>query len=186
MLRGLVDDGLIVSKGDRFELTLEGELAPHVFAHRPGRGVGGTAEPVEPSQDLVLELTATGALRGRVYDRETGTGIEGIAIELHRRPGRRESLGEFDPLAVARTLFPLGELSKSQVRARARALGLATADKAESQEICFVPDGDYARVVEALRPEGLPGEGEIVDESGQVLGRHAGDGHHRAGGEEGE
>lgn len=70
--------------------------------------------------------------------------------------------------------LPLGELHKGQVRERARALGLATADKPESQEICFVPDGDYAAVVEGLRPEALPGDGEIVDREGRSLGRHAG------------
>jgi tRNA-specific 2-thiouridylase len=75
---------------------------------------------------------------------------------------------------LARARFPLGELTKQEVRARARALGLATAEKAESQEICFVPDGDYAKVVEALRPGARAGEGEIVDGSGRVLGRHAG------------
>jgi tRNA-specific 2-thiouridylase len=75
---------------------------------------------------------------------------------------------------LARAHFPLGELRKGEVRARARALGLPTADKPESQEICFVPRGDYAAVVEALRPDALPGEGEIVDGAGRVLGRHAG------------
>jgi tRNA-specific 2-thiouridylase len=70
--------------------------------------------------------------------------------------------------------FPLGELEKEGVRARARELGLTTADKPESQEICFVPDGDYASAVEKIRPDGLPGEGEIVDRRGQVLGQHPG------------
>jgi len=70
--------------------------------------------------------------------------------------------------------FPLGGLCKEEVRERARALGLATADKPESQEICFVPGGDYARVVESLRPEAVPGEGDVVDASGRVLGRHGG------------
>ena len=70
--------------------------------------------------------------------------------------------------------FPIGEMSKSEVRERARALGLGTADKPESQEICFVPDGDYAKVVEKLRPEAAGRGGEIVDEEGKVLGRHEG------------
>jgi tRNA-specific 2-thiouridylase len=83
-------------------------------------------------------------------------------------------LFDLDQAQLARICFPLGELTKPEVRARARALGLRTADKPESQEICFVPDGDYARVVETLRPDALPGEGEIVDESGRALGRHAG------------
>jgi tRNA-specific 2-thiouridylase len=72
------------------------------------------------------------------------------------------------------THFPIGALSKPEVRARARALGLATAEKHESQEICFVPDGDYARVVEEIRPGAARG-GELVDaSSGEVLGTHAG------------
>ena len=70
--------------------------------------------------------------------------------------------------------FPIGEMSKAEVRDRARSLGLGTAEKPESQEICFVPDGDYADVVEKIRPEALTLGGEIVDESGQVLGEHRG------------
>lgn len=70
--------------------------------------------------------------------------------------------------------FPLGELDKEEVRARARELGLSTADKPESQEICFVPDGDYARVVETLRPDAVSTAGDIVTRAGEVLGRHAG------------
>jgi tRNA-specific 2-thiouridylase len=75
---------------------------------------------------------------------------------------------------LARTWFPLGEMTKSEVRERASELGLATAEKAESQEICFVPDGDYAAVVERLRPEAREARGEIVDAAGHVLGEHSG------------
>ena len=78
---------------------------------------------------------------------------------------------------LAAVRFPLGDMAKEDVRARARELGLGTADKPESQEICFVPDGDYARAVEAIRPEALPGAGDVVDGAGRVLGRH--DGVHR-------
>jgi tRNA-specific 2-thiouridylase len=53
-------------------------------------------------------------------------------------------------------------------------MGLATAEKPESQEICFVPDGDYAAAVERIRPDRLPGEGDIVDGEGKRVGRHAG------------
>ena len=75
---------------------------------------------------------------------------------------------------LARTLFPLGSMTKAEVRARARALGLLNADKPESQEICFVPDSDYARLVERLSaPERLQ-PGRIVDGDGRVLGRHPG------------
>ena len=74
-------------------------------------------------------------------------------------------------LAAAR--FPVGELTKDAVRDKARALGLVTADKPESQEICFIPDDDYrgflrTRVPEAFRP------GPIVDARGTVLGEHRG------------
>jgi tRNA-specific 2-thiouridylase len=78
------------------------------------------------------------------------------------------------PAQLARARFPLGELDKREVRERARALGLATAAKPESQELCFVPDGDTAGAVEKLRPGRAPGPGDVVDEAGRVLGRHAG------------
>jgi tRNA-specific 2-thiouridylase len=83
-------------------------------------------------------------------------------------------LFQLDQQQLERAWFPLGELRKAQVRERARELGLVTADKPESQEICFVPDGDYAAVVETIRPEAAARRGEIVDGSGRVLGRHEG------------
>jgi tRNA-uridine 2-sulfurtransferase len=76
--------------------------------------------------------------------------------------------------------FPLGGMSKDQVRRRAAELALPNADKPESQEICFVPDGDYAGFVErrALSRRGAaPAAGQVVDASGAVLARH--DGVHR-------
>jgi tRNA-specific 2-thiouridylase len=73
---------------------------------------------------------------------------------------------------LAGAVFPVGSLSKPEVRAEARRLGLAVADKADSQEICFVPDGDYAAFVAARTPEARGGA--ILDEQGQTLGSHAG------------
>lgn len=69
--------------------------------------------------------------------------------------------------------FPLGGLSKAETRAEAERLGLPVADKPDSQDICFVPSGRYASVVEKLRP-GAADPGEIVDLDGRVLGRHDG------------
>ncbi len=70
--------------------------------------------------------------------------------------------------------FPLGGLPKIETRAIADSFGLAVAAKPDSQDICFVPDGDYARVVSAVRPEGvLPGE-IVHAQSGEVLGEHRG------------
>jgi len=69
--------------------------------------------------------------------------------------------------------FPLGGMEKRAVRALAAELGLAVANKPDSQDICFVPGGDYARVVEKLKPNAAA-PGEIVDEEGRVLGTHDG------------
>jgi tRNA-specific 2-thiouridylase len=83
-------------------------------------------------------------------------------------------LFELTQAQLAAVRFPLGHLTKAQVRELARELGLGTADKPESQEICFVPDGDYAAAVERIRPDRLPGTGDVVDAVGRVLGHHAG------------
>lgn len=69
--------------------------------------------------------------------------------------------------------FPLGDRSKAETRELARRFGLPVADKHDSQDICFVPTGHYAQVIERLRP-GASGPGEIVDLNGRVLGRHDG------------
>ena len=72
---------------------------------------------------------------------------------------------------LAHSLFPLGELHKEQVRDRARVLGLPSADRPESQDICF---GDHRSLVESFAREGELGEGEITDRAGNVLGTHRG------------
>jgi tRNA-specific 2-thiouridylase len=74
---------------------------------------------------------------------------------------------------LARAVFPVGALTKPEVRDHARRLGLTVADKPDSQEICFVPDGNYAAFVERHEPE-VARVGTIIDERGQVLGQHGG------------
>ncbi|WP_422013334.1 tRNA 2-thiouridine(34) synthase MnmA [Reyranella sp.] len=69
--------------------------------------------------------------------------------------------------------FPLGDLPKSETRALAGRFDLAVADKPDSQDICFVPQGNYASVVQKLRPEAVE-PGDIVDMAGNVVGRHEG------------
>ncbi|WP_095407302.1 tRNA 2-thiouridine(34) synthase MnmA [Mongoliimonas terrestris] len=76
--------------------------------------------------------------------------------------------------------FPLGGLSKPEVRDLARAFGLVVADKHDSQDICFVPQGKYADVIEKLKPAAASG-GEIVHVDGRVLGRHDGIIHYTVG-----
>ncbi|HYN47173.1 MAG TPA: tRNA 2-thiouridine(34) synthase MnmA [Allosphingosinicella sp.] len=121
------------------------------------------------ARDLGADCLATGHYVRRV------TGKNGP--ELHRAadPARDQSYFLFattrDQLDYLR--FPLGGMPKAAVREAARELRLAVADKPDSQDICFVPDGDYARVVRKVRPEAAAG-GEIVDRDGRVLGRHPG------------
>ena len=74
---------------------------------------------------------------------------------------------------LARTLFPLGNLTKEYVREIADKLGLINANKKDSQDICFVPDGDYARFIEKYTGKTYP-HGSFVDEDGMVLGEHKG------------
>src|SRR5437764_1514788 len=79
---------------------------------------------------------------------------------------------------LARTLFPLGEMNKAQVRELAHGMDLAVAAKGDSQEICFVPNGDYAAFMDAyLRDTGVPAPrttGDIVTTGGRTLGHHEG------------
>lgn len=74
---------------------------------------------------------------------------------------------------LAHTLFPLGGLTKTQVRAIATEHGFVNATKKESQDICFVPDGDYAKVIEQYTGKHYP-VGDFVDTTGKVLGQHRG------------
>jgi len=87
---------------------------------------------------------------------------------------------------LSRALFPLGEMSKPDARAAARRNDLAVAEKRESQEICFVPDGDYAGFIDRYlaaeaQTDRLPGTGEIVNTNGAVIGAHAGIHHYTIG-----
>ena len=125
---------------------------------------------LETARELEADCMATGHYIRR-FDGPAGP-------ELHRAadPARDQSYFLFtttrEQLAFLR--FPLGGLtSKAETRALAAKHGLPVADKPDSQDICFVPDGDYARVIERLRP-GAGAPGDIVDMEGRVLGRHDG------------
>ncbi len=121
------------------------------------------------ARDLGADCLATGHYVRR---------IKGPAgAELHRAadPARDQSYFLFattqDQLDYLR--FPLGAMPKPRVREIAAEIGLGVAAKPDSQDICFVPDGDYAAVVRKVRPE-AERTGEIVDLSGRVLGAHRG------------
>ncbi|WP_341207585.1 tRNA 2-thiouridine(34) synthase MnmA [uncultured Sphingomonas sp.] len=128
------------------------------------------------ARDLGADCLATGHYVRRV---------EGPAgAELHRAadPARDQSYFLFattqEQLEFLR--FPLGGLPKARVRELAAELALLVADKPDSQDICFVPDGDYASLVKKLRPEAATG-GDIVDLSGRKLGEHRGLVHYTVG-----
>lgn len=130
-------------------------------------------------------------------DLARGVGAERIAtghyarIRFDEESGRYQLLRGVDPTKdqsfflfgltqdqLARTMFPLGEFTKVEVRDRARDLGLPVAEKLDSQEICFVPNGDYAAFIDAyFKEQGVSPQatrGEIIDRDGNVLGEHGG------------
>jgi tRNA-specific 2-thiouridylase len=121
------------------------------------------------ARDLGADALATGHYVRRVE------GPDGP--ELHRAtdPARDQSYFLFATTRAQLDYlrFPLGGMPKPEVRVIAAELGLGVAAKPDSQDICFVPDGDYARLVKKLRPEAET-EGEIVDLTGRVIGRHKG------------
>lgn len=82
---------------------------------------------------------------------------------------------------LAHTLMPVGEYEKTRIRAMAKEAGLPVAHKPDSQEICFVPDNDYAGFIEREAGERLPGPGNFVTARGEILGRHKGITHYTIG-----
>jgi tRNA-specific 2-thiouridylase len=120
--------------------------------------------------DLGAEFLATGHYARRLE------GPDGVQMHRAADLGRDQTYFLFATtrLQLQRSLFPLGAMAdKAAVRAEAERMGLTVARKPDSQDICFVPSGQYADVVGKLRPEALM-EGEIVTESGQTVGRHQG------------
>jgi tRNA-specific 2-thiouridylase len=123
--------------------------------------------------DVARELGAEALATGHYVRRTPGP----LQPQLHRAadPGRDQSYFLFattrEQLDFLR--FPLGDLPKPEVRRVAAELGLKVADKPDSQDICFVPEGRYTTIVDRLRPHGaIPGD--IVHLDGRVLGRHEG------------
>ena len=82
---------------------------------------------------------------------------------------------------LSRTIMPLGRMSKDEVRNIAEKAGIAVAHKADSQEICFVPDGDYGTYIESQSMTSIPESGNFVDEEGNILGQHKGIIHYTVG-----
>ncbi len=134
------------------------------------------SELLDTARDLGAAVLAT----GHYIRREDTDGVPG----LHRAADadRDQSYFLFNTTReqLARLVFPLGHLTKPQVRALARDLALPVADKSDSQDICFVPSGHYAQVIEKLRP-GAGEPGDIVHVDGRTIGRHKGTFHYTVG-----
>ena len=130
-------------------------------------------ELLDMAKSLDADCLATGHYIHRVVGKN--------GVELHRAKDLTKDQSYFLFTTTREQLdflrFPLGEMkSKSETRYLARKYGLAVAHKPDSQDICFVPDGDYARLVKRIKPEALK-PGNIVDLQGNVLGTHEGISH---------
>jgi tRNA-specific 2-thiouridylase len=123
--------------------------------------------------DVARDLGAEAMATGHYVRRDVGPD----GAELHRAfdAARDQSYFLFatTPEQLDYLRFPLGGLPKPAVRAAATALGLKVADKPDSQDICFVPEGRYTTVIDRLRPHGAE-PGDIVHLDGRILGRHEG------------
>lgn len=123
------------------------------------------------AQSMGMEFLATGHYARIKYDPQRQRYI--LYRGLDPRKDQSYFLYLLDQEQLAHSLFPLGEYRKSEIRAMAGAMELAVAEKAESQEICFVTDDDYTRLVEERYP-GNSQPGPILNLQGEVLGQHQG------------
>ena len=124
---------------------------------------------LKTAQDLGADVLVTGHYVQRVMGED--------GPELHRGDDDGKDQSYFLFATTRKQLdflrFPLGDMGKAETRQHAERFDLPVADKAESMDICFVPDGNYARIVERMRP-GACDPGEFVDLDGNVLGQHDG------------
>jgi tRNA-uridine 2-sulfurtransferase len=133
------------------------------------------------ARQIGADRVATGHYARVSYDDALGT-LEGKRWLLKRPADKSKDQTYFlfglTQDQLSRTLFPLGDMTKPQVRDLARKHGLALAEKPDSQEICFVPGGDYKRFIDAYladQGEALPDTaGELVKTSGEIIGEHHG------------
>jgi tRNA-specific 2-thiouridylase len=135
---------------------------------------------VQMADDVEAAHIATGHYARVLFDKDSGRRL--LLRGKDKRKDQAYFLFELDQFQLAKAVFPLGELTKKEVREQARRRGLPVADKSESQEICFIPDDDYASFIERYYEEvtGAAGKsgpfasGPIVDTEGHVLGFHQG------------
>ena len=135
------------------------------------------ASLVRLAGSLGCEKVATGHYARVEYD--AGSNRYRLLRGRNLQKDQSYFLWELTQDQLSRAIFPLGEMTKPETREAARQHGLAVAEKRESQEICFVPDGDYAGFIDRYlaaenASERTPAAGEIVDSRGTVIGAHSG------------
>ncbi|MCX7971373.1 MAG: tRNA 2-thiouridine(34) synthase MnmA, partial [Negativicutes bacterium] len=123
------------------------------------------------AEELAIDRVATGHYARIIYDDECRR--YRLLRAVDRQKDQSYVLYMLDQLAMAKLLLPLGGLTKEQTRAAAAGRRFAVADKPDSQDICFVPDGDYAGFIRRYS-QSEPVAGDIVDEAGRIIGRHRG------------
>jgi len=162
---------------DSFEKCV---IQPFIDTYR----AGGTPNPciecnrhmkfgglLELAKEKGLDLISSGHYVRHVYDEDLDRHL--LLRATDQSKDQSYVLYSLTQEQLARTVFPLGDLTKAEVRQMAEALGFDNASKKESQDICFVPDGDYAAFVERYTDQLSP-EGDFVTLDGEVLGRHKG------------
>ncbi len=134
---------------------------------------------LKKADELGAEYVATGHYARVHRDEKTGA----YSLLRGTDPNKDQSyfLFSLGQKELSRILFPVGEMTKPQVRELARKYELKTKDKAESQEICFVPEGDPGKFIEKYTHGEVPPPGDFVDAQGNVLGRHEGIHHYTIG-----
>ena len=131
------------------------------------------------AKELGCEYLATGHYAQVTYDATKKRWLLGRAVD--NKKDQSYMLYSLSQEQLAHVLFPLGQLTKPEIRAKAAAHGFVNAGKPDSQDICFVPDGNYARVIEFLsQKKAQPGPFVLI-ETGEVIGTHKGQLHYTIG-----
>lgn len=126
---------------------------------------------MQRAEELEFDCVVTGHYAIIEYNNETGRYLLKKSVDITK--DQSYVLYSLTQKQLSKTLFPLGGMTKENVRKLAEELGLINANKHDSQDICFVPDGDYAKFIEQYTGKTYP-NGDFVDESGKVLGEHKG------------
>ena len=126
---------------------------------------------IRRADELDFDYVVTGHYARIEYDEKSGRYLLKKSVDLSK--DQSYVLYSLTQAQLAKTLFPLGSMTKNETRQIAEQLGLVNASKKDSQDICFVPDGDYAGFIERCTGKSYP-NGAFVDESGNVLGEHKG------------